>query len=360
MRCIRARMPWSAAKRLLRANGLTRKQGWDRTLALVAAGDDQFDEKEQDLRDALEEHLMCGEKLVQLYDLGVDQNTDLQNAALALEIPDGPFKAAYPLLLDEEQLDEHKGHPPILTAVVEYVEGVAVVLASTRYLTTREILAVDELNDEVALELGGFNELIGVRHQRLEAIDVLWLPTDGRYAELRVDHPFGSHQRHGEIALNQARARFNHLLGCNLGNSHVNLFPVIQSLYQAQGDGAMVELGFMVSGSAQKLEKTRRGEQCCREEAYHVGGIGVLDAPIQVYRTSVLWHYDLGNDSISTPEVSINGTSSLTADPDPFIGEMVIRNCVRSFDYEYVRDRIIEHLEANEGDEGGGQDDDDD
>jgi hypothetical protein len=110
----------------------------------------------------------------------------------------------------------------------------------------------------------------------------------------------------------------------------------------------MVELGFMVAGSAQKLEKTRRGEQCCREEAYHQGGIGVLDAPIQVYKTSVLWHVDLGRDVSSTPEVSISGTSAHTAEVTPFIGEMVVRNCARFEDYDHVRDRILDHLVAED------------
>lgn len=108
----------------------------------------------------------------------------------------------------------------------------------------------------------------------------------------------------------------------------------------------MVELGFMVAGSSQKLEKTRRGEQCCREEAYHQGGIGVLDAPIQVYKVSVLWHVNLGGDVSSAPEVTISGTSAHTAEVDPFIGEMVVRNCACFRDYEYVRDRILEHLDS--------------
>ena len=351
MRSMRARMPWAVARRLLKSEGLDRSRGWNRTVARVAEGDDQYDEKEDELQDALEEHIMCGEKLVQLFELEEDEITGLRDAARALEVPESPFQEAYPILLTEDQLTAHQAAAPVLTAVVRYRDGVAVVLGSTRYLMTRETVVVDELTDEAAVELAGFNELIGVRHQRLEALDVLWIPTEGRYVELRVDYPFGTHQRHGTIALNQARARFDNLLGCNLEFSHVNLFPVIQSLYEAQGDGAMVELGFMVTGSAQKHEKTRRGEQCCREEAYHVGGIGALDAPIQVYRTSVLWHVDLGEDVTSAPEVSIRGTSSLTADPNPFIGEMVVRNCARFEDYDHVRDRILDHLTSDEDEE---------
>lgn len=348
IRSMHARMPWSVARRLLKSEGLDRARGWNRTLARVADGDDQYDDKEQQLQDALEEHIMCGEKIVQLFELEEEEVTELRQAALALAIPNNAFSAAYPILLREDELTSFRGNPPVLAAVVNYNEGVAVVLASTRYLTTRETVIVGELTYEAADELAGFSELIGVRHQRLEALDVLWIPADGTHVELRVDYPFGTHQRHGQIALTQARQLFDDLLGCNLELSQVNLFPLMQSLYEAQGDGSMVELGFMVTGSAQKHEKTRRGEQCCREEAYHLGGIQALDAPIQVYRTSVLWHVDLGEDVTSAPEVSIRGVSSQTAEQNPFIGEMVVRNCARFEDYDHVRDRILDHLAADD------------
>ncbi|PVE81249.1 hypothetical protein DC431_14520 [Sphingomonas melonis] len=342
-------MPWGVARRLLKSRGLDRAQGWNRTLARVTDGDARYEAAEDALESALEEHIMCGEKIVQLFDLEEEDLDALRESALELEVGESPFSDAYPILLNEDQLRAQQGQPPVLIAKVAYSDGLALVLASVRYLTTRETVVVAELTDEAADELAGFNELIGIRHQRLEALDVLWIPDEGSYVELRVDFPFGMHQRHGVAALNQARGLFDDLLGSNLLLSQVNLFPVMQSLYEARGDGAMVELGFMVAGSAQKLEKTRRGEQCCREEAYHQGGIGVLDAPIQVYKTSVLWHVDLGRDVSSAPEVSISGTSAHTAEVEPFIGEMVVRNCARFEDYEHVRDRVLDHLVAEDG-----------
>jgi len=338
-------MPWSVAKRVLKSQGLDRARGWNRTLTRVADGDDQYDEAEDELQDALEEHIMCGEKLVQLFKLNHDEIRALREATASLEVAVTPFSNAYPILLPEDELAEHSSVVPSLVAKVAYRDGIALVLASVRYLQSRETVVVAELTDEVANELAGFNELVGIRHKRLEALDVLWIPNDGNYVELRIDFPFGTHQRHAMVALERARAQFDEMLESSLGHSQVNVFPIMQSLYDARGDGAMVELGFMVAGSAQKLEKTRRGEQCCREEAYHQGGIGVLDAPIQVYKTSVLWHVDLGRDVSSAPEVTISGTSAHTAEVGPFIGEMVIRNCACFEDYDYVRDRVLDHLD---------------
>ena len=345
IRSMRARMPWAVAARLLKSQGLDRARGWNRTVARVANGDNQYDDTQIELQRALEEHIMCGEKIVQIFELSDDEMNQLRAASTVLDVPDGPFSRAYPILLAEDQLKAQQGMEPALIANVERQDGRALVLASVRYLTTRETVVVAELTDQAADELAGFNELIGVRHQRLEALDVLWVPSAGNYVELRVDFPLGMYHRHGIIAVNQARSRFDALLGSRLGLKHVNLFRVMQALYDARGDGAMVELGFMVAGSSQKLEKTRRGEQCCRDEAYHQGGIGVLDAPIQIYKTSVLWHFDLGRDVSSSPEVTISGTSAHTAEANPFIGEMIVRNCARFDDYNYVRDRVVYHLE---------------
>jgi hypothetical protein len=279
-----------------------------------------------------------------MFELEPDDIADLKVRAAALHVPNSPFQEAYPILLGEAALGQQEPAGPTLTAVVKYEDGTAIVLASTRYLTTREIMDPADLPEAAAAELSEFSEVIGVRHQRLEAIDMLWIPDNGDYVELRADYPFGMQQRQGIVALERAAARLEGLLGRDFLVDQVNFFPVIQSLYDAAGDGAMVELGFMVSGSAQKLEKTRRDGQCCRVEAYHLGGVGVLDAPIQPYRTSVIWDVALGDDVISRPEISIRGTSLQTAEIDPVVGEMVVRNCAGFLDYEYVRDRIISHL----------------
>lgn len=337
-------MPWTVASRVFKANDLERAMGWARTLARVAGGDPYYEARELNLTKALEEHIMCGEKIVRIFDLDGAAMETLRTSARGLEVSGGPFVDAYPVLLGENELREQQGEHPVLTAMVEYPAGIAVVLASRRYLTTRETIGVAELSDAAAVELQEFSEVIGVRLRQLEAMDVIWIPERGHHVELRVDFPFGMQQRQGVAALDQGQASFERLLHHDFSHQQVNFFPVIQSLYEARGDGAMVELGFMVSGSAQKLERTRRDGQCCREEAYHVGGIGVLDAPIQPYRTSVMWQLQLTEGVLSAPEVSIKGTSAQTTEQNPFLGEMVIRNCANFEDYDHVRDRILDHL----------------
>lgn len=344
VRSMRTRVPWTVAGQLLGALGLDKSLGWRRTLNKVSSGDLDYDGSLTELSDALEEHLICGEKIVRVFRLTAQQMRRLRGAVTELEVPDNAFSRAFPVLLSEDRLRDYRGHPPYVAAKVEYHVGTAIVLPSARYLLSREAIVPAELPTAAAAELNEYEEIICVRHKRLQAADVLWIPTEGDVIELRTDFPLGMHIRSGLAATDLAQARFAELVGAAFFGDQVNLFPAIQGLYSARGDGRMVELGFMVSGSSQKLEKTRRDIECCREEAYHLGGVGALRTPIAPFRTSVLWPVDLQRDVTSEPEITLRGTSVQSADPNAFLGEMVIRNCTGLDDYEFVRDRVLARL----------------
>lgn len=114
-------------------------------MARVTDGDDRYEAAEELLKNALEEHIMCGEKIVQLFNFEEEDLDELRQAAQELEVDESPFSEAYPLLLNEDQLRAQQGQPPVLIAKVAYDDGLALVLASVRYLTTRETVIVAEL-----------------------------------------------------------------------------------------------------------------------------------------------------------------------------------------------------------------------
>lgn len=341
VRSMRTRVPWTVAGQILGSLGLEKSMGWRRTLAKVEAGELDYNDAEARLGDALEEHLLAGEKLVRFFRVAPGAMAGLRQAIGQVEVPENEFSSAFPALLEPANLWQFRGHPPYVAANVQFVSGIALALASARFLLSREAVIPAELPEAAAAELGGYEQIICVGHQRLEAIDALWVPAEGNIIEIRVDFPLGTHIRAGLAAADQAVARFSELLGGEWFDDQVNLFPAIQGLYDAQNEGRMVELGFMVSGSSQKLEKTRRDLECCRLEAYHLGGVGALAAPIAPYRTSVLWQFPLDEDLASEPEITLRGVSAQTADPNAFLGEMVVRNCTGLDDYDHVRDRVL-------------------
>jgi len=346
VRSMRGRIPWTVAGQVLRSLDLDKSMGWRRTLARVEDGDVQYEDAESNLAEALEEHLLCGEKLVRLYRVDDGDTAVLRSQIDAIEVPENDFSYRYPVLLEDSELHAFGGDPPRIAAKVSHPDGTYLVLASTRYLQSREIVLPAELPDSAAHELRQYEQIICVGHRRLQACDVLWVPNEGNVIEIRTDFPLGMHSRVAVTAANQAQTRFGQILDPRFFAEQVNLFPAIQGLYSARGDGRMVELGFMVAGSSQKLEKSRRDVECCRVETYHLGGIGVLSTPIAPYIASVLWNIDLGSGAQSEPEVTLRGLSVQTAAPGAFLGDMTIRNCVGIVDYSHARDRVLAHLPA--------------
>lgn len=331
------------ASRIFRSLNLDRSMGWNRTMAKIGAGDLDFSDAETDLREALEEHIMCGEKLVRFYALNDGAAETIRQRARAAAVAENEFSEQFPVLASGAMVDQLRQNGPTVTGVKEYDDGIAIFLSSARYLMKRSILDLTDVPEAAAAEFGDYEQLIGVKHERIQAVDVLWVSKMHDIAELRIDFPLGMLQRQAEIAADIAITNFTALVGQAAFAQQINLFPVIQSLYNRQGDGRMVELGFMVSGSAQKLEKTRRDTECCREEAYHIGGVSALETPIAPYRTSVMWTVPIGDEVSTEPEATLRGESKQTLETEPFLGDLIVRNCANMLDYGHLRDRILDH-----------------
>ncbi|WP_200410600.1 hypothetical protein, partial [Komagataeibacter oboediens] len=135
VRSMRARMPWNVAQRVLKAAQLHRSQGWKRTLARVTAGDEHYDAREEELKDALTQHLLCGEKIVRFFELTDEEISSLRESSHALQVPEGPFQAMFPILLDEADLKTVNPPTPTLVSIMNFEDGsIALVLASRRHL----------------------------------------------------------------------------------------------------------------------------------------------------------------------------------------------------------------------------------
>lgn len=341
LRNMQTRMSWTIAGQILANLGLSKSLGWQRTIEQVEAGDRDYETAIDRLTDALEEHLISAEKLTRFFKLEDSDMTSLRDAINDMTVPRNAFSQSFPQLLDEGSLANFRGHPPYIAAKLEYDHGTAIALASSRYVTSRESIHPAELPIAAAAELEEFEEIICIRHKRLQGIDVLWVPYDDNIIEVRTDFPLGMPTRSAEALADQAVNNLSHTFGANIFLDQINLFPAIQLLYDARGNGRMVELGFMTSGAAQKLEKTRRDLECCREEAYHLGGVEALHGPILPFRTNVLWHVTGPNGVVTEPEISLKGISVQTADPNAFLGDMIVRNSTSLADYEYARDQVL-------------------
>lgn len=334
-------MPWSVSHSVFSNLDLGRRANWDKTLAHAEVGDESYEEKSTELLNALTEHLLCGEKFVRFYELEEEQINSLRSELDYIRIDSNIFSSIYPLILPESQLS---GDLPSLSisAIHKLEDGIALVLSSRRYTYSRKKFMKDQF-EELPKELSKYSEIIGVSYRKYEAFDILWVPSKGNVIEIRADYPEGKELEQVEQAINKAETFLAQKLGNDYFGNKINFFPFIDSIYKNKDEGKIIELGFMVSNSAQKLEKSRRDGTCCRVEAYHLSGIKGLDLPIEVYRIVVMWKREHYNNSYSRPEVGIHGRSTQTLEPHPYLTGISVSRCGGLEDYNFVKDRILRH-----------------
>jgi hypothetical protein len=269
-RSMRARMPWPVGQRVLRENELPRGQGWEKTVALLSNADVDYSDKVDAIAQALKEHLLCGEKLVRFYELDKKTKAKVADALLSAKIPNSPFKKAYPLVLSDEEL-EGQSTNPTLVAVEKTDDAVAAVFASVRSVMLREPIAKDELPEDALEMLARYDEVVGVRYVRHQALDVVSVSTKGPQISVRIDYPQGVHRDLGVVAQERVRERLAGLINLNSLTTPINLFPLINAMYKTRGEGIVVELAFGTTTASLKHEKMRRRLSCLRDEAYHKG-----------------------------------------------------------------------------------------
>lgn len=346
---MKARMPWEVGQKVLELHNAPRSMGWDRTLEKLSDDAGDLGEAEADLREALREHLLCGEKLCRFYELTVGRMEELRAALRQAPISDGPFADAYPLLLTEDQIIANHPSAPHLIALEERDDGIAAVFASTRAIELRETLSVDDLEPAAAEALAGYEEVVAIRHAKSQAVDVVWVPSTGTLIDVRIDFPKGMHQDAGDFAHERMRQIVQNLLGSDFLSTPANLFGLIERMYVEPTEGTVVELAFGTSTASLKHEKMRRRSLCLRSEAYHVGGKAALSVPIEPYKLSIQWDREHG-DTRSRPEMSLNGTLRMAKSGNSELTEVAIRKCVALEDFAFIWSRIAHYL-MSEADE---------
>jgi hypothetical protein len=229
----------------------------------------------------------------------------------------------------------------VLISVEDSEAGTTAMLASVRTISVREVLDRTSMPQPATEELAAYDEIIGVRHVRHQAMDVLWIPARGKFIELRIDSPKGFHKDAVAVAIEQVIQRVNRIAEEADFTKPVNLFPLIQSIYSTPDEGTVVELAFGTSTASLKHERMRRRQLDLRTEVYHKGGKQALATAIEPYQLSVVWHLP---DRGSTPELSLSASARTATSASPALYLAEIRNCASESDYDFVRSRIIAHL----------------
>lgn len=317
--------------------------GWDKTVARLSDDAVDLSEFEEALRVALVEHYWCGEKLLRIYRPDANDVTRLRQSLLDAKIPESDFRASYPALLSEEDL---AGQPlaPTLVDVDESADGLMAVFASVRVVSVKEEVDREGFSQAVSDELSGFDEVIGIKHVRLQTMDVVSIPVDNSRVEVRVDFPRSLNQDSGEATHAQIRRELSDISGFDCLYSPLNLFPLINNIYSAAGEGVVVELAFGTTTASLKHEKMRRQHADLREETYHKAGKKALATDIEPHRLSVVWKRQIGDARYSLPELTLHTTTREVASRLPLLFQGELRNCIGVDDFDFVRQRMLKYL----------------
>lgn len=337
-------MPWSTGVRMLKAANLPTGQGWKKTTdRLKAIVDGQI---EDSLRDILQEHVLCGEKFTKFYRVDAAAKNGLIKWIERQVIESNPVVDNFPGISSVEQLRALE-QPHTLVAKVSNDEGIGLVYTSEIKITVREVISEYEVFSDPDEMKEAYDEVVGLKFKSIQLFNVVWVSHEDEIIEIRVDSPKGlpletAHEIHSRL-----KAMLNQQAGGPLQDA-LDLFPLIESLYEADKDGTVVELGFTTSTGSVKLEKMRRTMTCLREELYHLGGKRELKTKIAPYRISVKWGFGIDGTQFQ-PELTLAGTSRgrYSAANGPArqgVSGATISNCAGMIDYNHVRDRIIAHF----------------
>lgn len=342
VRSMRGRMPWSVAQKALRAAGLTAGQGWEKTQDRLLEDSDDIEDTTEILSDILREHILCGEKTVRFYNLKKAHLQSLRDALLGAVISDTDFSKAYPGTLEVDDLESLDFPEPQLVAVEQVGKAVAGIFASVRVFERREIRKIKDMPPAVRSQFAGYKEIVLVSREPVQAMDVVWLPAQGSIVETRIDALGSSRLEDTYFAHQKIKSLLDALSGSILPEPS-NLFPLIEQMYQAPGEGIVTELTFTTNTKSLKQERMR-GDRCLRKELFHVGGKKAVNGQIDPFRLSIEWIIPLANEIKGKAELSLHSSARASAAAQPSLTEAIISNCAGRKAYDHVVSRIEAYL----------------
>ncbi len=339
---IRRRIPWTIAQKIFRKHSVPTSQGWDRTISKLS----EFNidsEILEDLKSALTEHLLCGDKAVSFYSHPKGTAAQYSNLANNFQIPENEFSKNYPFLIPE---NKYPSAPlGVHLAAIEHLEnGVAFVFSSIRETRIREPIDVDGLSAKLQSDFSDYDELVGIKVKKTQAFDVVWFSTLDDVVIHLVDSPRGTSHENTRMAQFLLMKAFREQVSNLIGGQIQNFFPAIQKVYSNSNEGMVVELAFSTTTGSLKNEKMRRKKSDLRQEVYHRGGKQALTTPIEPYMVSVMWKRKVSDDVFSNPEISLIGNTRSAASGNPTLDTANIYKCIDLGDFDYVYRKISNYI----------------
>lgn len=318
--------------------------GWQQTIDKISPG-----LKAKDTRVAYESALekihtdmtLYCDKVVKVYE--VEQKA-LKKLLSAMDVgfveKKTPYTSSFPFPLSLKDLVA-ASLDVVCVARWEEADRVNFMMCSKQYITEREEIPGDSLDDDAKKDFGVFDELIGIRRKPLQLYDVVSLLPDQQLIEIRVDgikkfnaDDIGRRLRRIEQLVSQFADK--EIGVADILSSSVNFYPAIKKLYD-DADGVVGELGHVTDAAGIYREKMRHKSRDVRLDPYHHGGTeAVVD--LNAYSIAKHWPSPVGNGQ---PEISIPAHFSIASVSNPVVDVLHVLNCSTQEDYDFVIEKVL-------------------
>ncbi|MDN3577073.1 hypothetical protein QWZ03_09880 [Chitinimonas viridis] len=341
---LRSRLPFPVMQEYCSRLELPTAQGWDKLedkfTDLHRHDPERIDEL---LAQIFREALPVGERAVQLYALTVEDISRFRPLLEAIHTQqDSIYMDSYPAPLEQDQLATVPDGL-VLCEVSRVDDVVSLVFCTRRIQEDREPRTRDEIGNAAVQQFGwqDYDEFVFIRRRYIQCYEVVRFDLTNRIVEVRVEEKTGVDT---SGSMNQVRVALDHLLMVPNNPSSlplpVNFFPAIRSMYNAESEGIVVELGFTTETGSAKHEKMRRQGSDLRDEPFHVGGSAAIQGALTPFRIAIRWSAEHGVPG----EVILPGSIRQLGNPMPRLDYLILKNAHSEAVTRACIDRVVRHL----------------
>lgn len=337
------RAPWrSVARHILGRAAFDTSRGYENTVtSIIATGSNQA--QENALYKGLVEHLVAGEKYIQIVQLLPGERPAVEAWIRAKRKHKNDLTDVFPGVAPESTLIPMRYLDPTAAGFVELENGVAALYTGVRSYVHSVPVPASSLKDGAA---SGYERIVGYQNIFKQVYDAIWLPSQGNYVVIAVDYPQdGPTQRFPEPGAKYLLSTLRQFLGRSI--KFANLWHSVDGLYQAQ-DGKLVDYGFSAGGQSVNHHKARRRTALClRKAVYDAAGAAAVTAAgksLELFKVAMQWSVKHSDGIITVPEVQIPGVAMDLGKALPVVGYCVVRGCLTSRDLSLVVSKLTPHV----------------
>jgi hypothetical protein len=323
-----------ATQSFLSRRGLTSGVAWEFIAQNIETHLANKDLKDADLREFVTDVHSRARKLISVYDVSKKNHDALWKMAKeSVDAADDDL--GFPFIVSDTDLEDMDDKPQHVHTR-KTTDGYEMFFTSARMGQSTEPLSIDAIDPKQRKNF--VNATLYVeRVERRQAFDVVFVPTESRLVQIRVDTG-------GLSAVARDNVR-THLETVVLSSTDIsgtqfqalNLFRAIRSIYDDDDEGSVTGIQFNHGAGthSQRMKRTATGHKDIRKDKFHQGGVSKIDkAKMMVYWLSV----ELENEELEVPEPlivtlpgavrNLNGQPLLAFEVTAFASEPAIAHAV--------------------------------